>query len=332
MFNVAFLGCGKMAHWHAGELLKLGNVKIVAVVDPTPPHAEEFRRRHAPDAILYESPQTLMDKPPCPLDAIVIVTPHTLHYSQAKLALEHGINVLVEKPMVTSTHDAYDLWQTVNASGKLLAITFQSPYTHTFAYLARARDEGTLGKFSNVTGWISQDWLRLTANTWRQEPAFSGGGFLYDTGAHLLNAMMWLMNDPVIEVGCFIDNLNSPVDITGTVSVRFQNGATGSLTFAGNTPDFASELRIFTDRYTIQTDAYGKSLKVIDKDNVVFEPRIEANGPGTPHANFVAALEGKEPLAAGVRYGVMLSVLMDALYESAHTGTIVKVKPVPAQL
>jgi predicted dehydrogenase len=332
MFNLAFIGCGNMANWHAEELLKLGNVKIVALVDPTPPRAEEFRKRHAPEAILYESQQTLLDKPPCPLDGIVIVTPHTMHFSQAKLALERGVNVMVEKPMVTSTHDAYDLWQTVKTSGKLAAITFQSPYTHNFSYLARARDEGSLGRFLNVTGWISQDWLRPTANTWRQDPALSGGGFLYDTGAHLLNAMIWLMNDPVVEVGCFIDKLNSPVDITGTVSVKFQNGATGSLTFAGNTPDFSSELNIFTDRYTVTTDAYGRTLKIIGADKQTFNPHVPTDGLATPHANFIAALEGRDPLKAPVRYGVMLSALMDALYESAHCGAIVKVKPVPVEI
>ena len=47
------------------------------------------------------------------LDAVVLVTPHTLHYPQAKAALERGIHVLVEKPMVTELEHAYDLWDTV---------------------------------------------------------------------------------------------------------------------------------------------------------------------------------------------------------------------------
>ena len=47
--------------------------------------------------------------------------------------------------------------------------------------------------------------------------------------------------------------------------------------------------------------------------------------------NFVNALKGTEPLRAPVRYGVLLSALMDALYESADTGKVVKVKPVPKE-
>ncbi len=329
MFNFAFVGCGNMANWHAEQLLKLGNVKIVALVDPTPPSAESFRKKHAPEAVLYESLQTLLERPPCALDAVVIITPHTLHFSQARLALEHGLNVLVEKPMVTNSADAYDLWNTVKKSGKLLAITFQSPYTHHFAQIAAARDAGKLGRIFSVNGWIAQSWLNLATGTWRQDAALSGGGFMYDTGAHLLNAVMWLMNDPVVEVGCFLDNVSSPVDITASVIMKFQNGAHGSLTFAGHTPPFNSDLKIFTDLCTISTDAYGNKLEIVGKDPAEVISPIPAGSSATPHSNFVAALQGKEPLRAPVRYGVLLSALMDALYESARTGNLVKVKPVP---
>jgi len=329
MFNFAVCGCGGMANWHAEELLKTGKVKIVALVDPSPPNAEAFKKQHAPDAVVYESLQTLMDKPPCKVDAVVIVTPHTLHYSQAKLALQHGLHVLCEKPMVTSTADAYDLWQTAKQSGKLMEITFQSPYTANFGYLASARDAGTLGRVDAITGWISQGWLALTMNTWRQTPALSGGGYMYDTGAHLLNAIMWLMNDPVVEVACFFDNHNSPVDITGVAVMKFQNGATGSVTFAGNTPTFESELKIFTDKLTVHTNAYGSKLEIFGKDRSWIEAKVDTNVSQTPHANFIAALEGREPLRVPVRYGVLLSALMDAMYESGQSGKVVKVKPVP---
>jgi predicted dehydrogenase len=244
---------------------------------------------------------------------VVIVTPHTLHYSQAKLALQHGIHVLVEKPMVTNTLDAYDLWQTVQATGCLLGITFQSPYTANFGYLAAERDRGALGRVDTITGYISQGWLTGCANSWRQDPTLSGGGYMYDTGAHLLNAMMWLMNDPVVEVACFFDKHNSPVDITGVAIMKFQNGAIGSVTFAGNTPMFESDLRIFTDKLTIHTNAYGSKLEIFGKDRTPVEVKVDA----------------REPLRAPARYGVLLSALMDAMYESGQTGKIVKVKPVP---
>jgi predicted dehydrogenase len=333
MFNFAIVGCGSMANAHAAQLLKLGEVRIVAVVDPSPPHAEMFRKTHAPDAVIYESLQTLIDKPPGSgeVDAIVVVTPHTLHFSQAKLALEHGIHVLVEKPMVTSSADALELWKLSRVTQTHLAIAFQSPYTAAFAYLAGARGRGDLGQVQSVQGWISQGWKALCANTWRLDPALSGGGFLYDSGSHLLNALIWLMDEPVVEVASFVDNLGCPVEISGVVSLRFQSGATASLTFAGNSPTFANKLTLFSDQCSIHTDAYGHKLEIFDKDGKPWEIKTDQGLTDTPQANFVAALAGREPLRAGPRYGLMLCLLMDAIYESAQSGKIVKVKPVPIE-
>jgi predicted dehydrogenase len=267
------------------------------------------------------------------LDAVVLVTPHTLHYTEARAALEAGINVLVEKPMVTSSEHAYDLWRTVERTGKKLAIAFQAPYSAEYRYLAAERDAGRLGLIQLVSGFSNQAWRHLSQNTWRQDPALSGGGFIYDTGAHLLNAMMWLMNDPVVEVGCFYDNLLTPVDIDAAIMVRFKSGAMGSIGMCGNGAVFHNQIVLQTDRLLVQTRAHGGELEITSAAGKIYPHVPELpEGMATAHANFTNALLGREPLLCGVRYGVLLSALMDALYESGKSGRIVKVKPVPEQL
>jgi predicted dehydrogenase len=266
---------------------------------------------------------------------VVLVTPHTLHFSQAKAALELGINVLVEKPMVTSSEHAYELWRVVTKSGKMLGITFQSPYTEVYGYLAQERDAGRLGKVQIISGWLSQYWLKNTAGKWRQEPKLSGGGQMYDSGAHLLNAMMWLMNEPVVEVACFYDRCGSPVDINGVAIAKFKNGALASIAIGGNCPPFGTEIQIHTDTMRITTDQYGGKLEMFGKDGKRIYPHVVADerpSGGTPHLNFVNALLGKEKLRAPVRYGVLLSALMDAMYESADGEKMIKVKAVPEEL
>lgn len=89
------------------------------------------------------------------------------------------------------------------------------------------------------------------------------------------------------------------------------------------------------------TDPFGGKLEMTGKDGKRVLPNLE-EGPAraaepqiastTPHANFANALLGKEKLACPVRYGVLLSALMDALYESASSGKVVKVAPVPAEI
>lgn len=326
-----------MANWHAQTLLKIPDAQVVALVDTVADHTRSFREKYFKDAREYDSFHKMLDRPPAGgLDAVLLVTPHTLHYSQARTALEHGLNVMVEKPMVTSSEHAYDLWRVVKQTGKQLAITFQSPYRPEFGCLARMRDDGSLGKVQVISGWLAQNWLKWTANTWRQDPSLSGGGEMYDSGAHLLNAFMWLMNDPVVEVACFYDACGSKVDINGVAIMRFQNGALGNVGIGGNCPsDFRYGLQIQTDKMLVLTDQYASKLELIGADGRRIYPRIEDDphpAAGTPHLNFINALLGKEPLRAPVRYGVLLSAMMDALYESAEKKRPVQVKPVPKDI
>jgi predicted dehydrogenase len=330
MIRIALVGCGGMANWHAQVLQKIADAKVVALMDCNAAQTKAFREKYFPDAIEYGSYEAMLAKADA-LDAVVLVTPHTLHYPQAKAALEAGLHVLVEKPMVTNLEHAYDLWKTVKRTGKVFGISIQAPYTREFGYLARERDAGRLGRVQLISGWLAQDWMKNTRDTWRQDPALSGGGQMYDSGAHMLNAIMWLMNDPVVEVACFYDRCDSPVDINGVAIAKFQNGVLAAIAIGGNCGAFQTSIQIQTDRMLIVTDQYGRKLEITVPGRTVYPhvPEDDRPAAGTPHLNFIEAIHGREQLRAPVRYGVLLSALMDAMYESADTGKPMTVTAVP---
>lgn len=336
MVRLALVGCGGYARIHAGNLKTLKDeAQVAALCDPMAERTARFKQEYFPEAAVYDSYERMLDDASLKLDGVVLVTPHTLHYPQCKAALERGLHVLVEKPMVTSVEHAYDLWRLTKKSGKLLGIAFQAPHTAEYGYLASLRDSGEWGKVQVVSGWVSQAWYSGTTGRWRQDPSLAGGGFMYDTGAHLLNAIMWLMNDPVVEVSCMIDTVGCPVDINGVATLRFQNGALGSVSLGGNVPQFATSIQIMTDRLLIQTDQYGHKLQVSRWEKTVYphvRQELDTPGAGTPQLNFIRAIQGKEPLRSPVRYGVLLSALMDAMYESAEKRKPVEVKPVPQDI
>lgn len=332
--NFGIIGCGGMANWHAQCLQKVEGVRVIGLCDTKPEQTKQFKEKYFAEAHEYTDYQQMIRNSPEKLDAVVLVTPHTLHYSEAKTCLEAGLNVLCEKPMVTSSEQAYDLWKTVKQTRKTFAITYQAPYTMEYQAIKRLRDSGQMGKVQLIQGWIAQGWLKFTTNTWRQDPKLSGGGQMYDSGAHVLNGMMWIMNDPVVEVACFYDKVGMPVDINGVAAIRFQNGALGSFAIGGNSPGWDVEIKVQTDKMQVKTGPHGGWLDVI-REGKKFYPNVdfdERPGAYTPHQNFVDAINGRAELQAGVRYGVLLSALMDALYESADNQKIVKVKPVPMDI
>jgi predicted dehydrogenase len=337
MFNLAIVGTGGMAGWHAEQIKKIPELNVVALCDIVPEHWQTYREKHFPKAVGYDDFEALLadyKARKLKLDFVLLVTPHTVHYPHAKAALEAGLHVMVEKPMVTSSEHAYDLWRTVKKNGKLLAITFQAPYTPEYQCIAKLRDSGQLGKPQLIQGWLAQEWLKSQAGKWRQVPELSGGGQMYDSGAHILNGMMWIMNEPVVEVACFYDTCGSPVDINGVAIMKFQSGAMGSVAIGGACPGWNVAIQLQTDKMTVKTGPHGGFLETSRNGRHWYPPVEIEDHPaaGVAHLNFVRALQGKEQLKAPVRYGVLLSALMDAMYQSAKEQKPVKVKPVPADI
>lgn len=331
MLKIAIVGCGGISHMHAERFLKLADCQVTALCDIIPERTQAYQSKYFADAKCYGDFDTLLAEAEGKVDAVLLATPHTLHYGQAKAALQRGLHVLTEKPMVTSSAHAYDLWQTVKQTGRTFAIAFQAPATAEYQYLKHLRDEVGWGQVQIIQGWLAQKWKNLSSNTWRMDPALSGGGQMYDSGAHVLNGMMWLMNNPVVEVCSMIDYSGCPVDINGVVVMKFQNGALGSVAIGGNSPGWNVDVRIQTEKMQIRTGPHGGYVEITGTPEYKYPAVPSSTDPVafTVQRNFVNACLGREPVISTVRHGVLLSCLMDAIYESAEKKAPVAVKPVP---
>ena len=109
---------GSMGRNHARVLDGLDGVDFVAVADPSPAaKAQVERRTHAR---WYSSHDGLLDAGS--LDAVVIATPTATHHRVAAAAIDHGVAVLVEKPLAASAAEAADLIRRADARGVLLSV------------------------------------------------------------------------------------------------------------------------------------------------------------------------------------------------------------------
>jgi predicted dehydrogenase len=332
MVHFAIVGCGGEAQGHAQILRSLPDARVTALVSQTASHVHRFQEEFFPEAAAYTEYEQLLDNPPEKLDAVLLLTPHALHYPQAKSALERNLHVLTEKPMVTQTDHAHDLWRLTHERQRVLSITFQAPFSAEYQFIRQLKETNKLGRVQLLNGWLAQDWMSHTLLTWRQDPSLAGGGQLYDSGSHVINAMLWLMTgDAVVDVACFIDHCGTPVDINGVAILRFASGAMASLCIGGSSVGWDVRLMMQTDQLAIHTDPHGAFLDI--KGNAEHRypavPYDAAPGAFTPHRNFVNAILGREPSQLTPRHGVVLSTLMDALYDAAHTRSVVKVADVP---
>ncbi|MFP4377062.1 MAG: Gfo/Idh/MocA family protein [Spirochaetales bacterium] len=323
--RVAMIGCGGYAGAHARRLSAREDVEIVALASRTEASIARLVERrlaeYKPAPRRYTSLDELYAKEE--LDAVVLSTPHHLHFEQAMQALDAGCHVLIEKPMVTSFADAKALAARVEelhdaGDDRVVSVCYNPGFSKPMRLVREAVSAGTLGDLELVTGYIAQNWKTLTAGSWRQKPSESGGGQLMDSGAHLLHSVLSSVGSAPSEVFAFSASLDAPVDINSTVTIRFGNGVMATITIGGNcTVDGGATSFVFSGG-RIDVDAWrGEWIRTYRAEG---EPEVlEGLGEPSPDDNFVDAILGKAALDVDARDGLRLAALMDAIYRSAES-------------
>jgi predicted dehydrogenase len=266
--RTVMIGCGGMARHHIRNMVKMQDTTQISVVCEPSAQAYEDTAALFEEAGLPVPPNQpdlakLLSDHKGAIDAAFIITPHAYHHDQTTACLEAGIDVLLEKPMVMTGAEAESLIATRNRTGKLLVVAFPgslSPNVRTAVNMLR---NGNIGKIKTISGVVWQNWGVNTVNTWRQIPAIAGGGFLFDTGAHLLNTTVDLAGEDVAEVAAYLDNQGRAVETLGVVIARLKSGVLVSLHGCGEAmPSCHSDIRVFGDKGILYTGVWGEKLQV----------------------------------------------------------------------
>jgi predicted dehydrogenase len=233
--KVGIIGTGGMSRVHGKQLKEIKEVAIEAIADPSKEQRERFANEFDVNPTRIYSDYQLMLKE-TELDAVVICSPHTLHYQQAKDAIKSGLHVLLEKPMVCSSVQCKELIELAYDRGVLLQVSYQRHFQPEFLYIRNCIQSGTLGKLTSVNASLYQDWNKLTENTWRQNPSLSGGGMLMDSGSHIIDVLLWVTGQQPVELYANIDKRGYPVEINSITNLRFSDGLLVALNIIGDSP------------------------------------------------------------------------------------------------
>jgi predicted dehydrogenase len=271
------------------------------------------------------------------LDAVVIVTPHVLHFAQAAACMEAGLDVILEKPMVMTAAEAEALIETRDRTGRTLMVAFQGTASTRGTEARRLLRSGELGQILNISAVVWQDWATNTAGSWRQEPEAAGGGFMFDTGAHLLNTVADLAGEDFIDVAAWQADDDYPVDVRTVVMGRLASGALATMNGCGRAiPSLGSEIRFFTTKAILRTGIYGELLELQREGHQRFR-RIPAETPGSVWQRFVHVRAGEAPNPNPAEVGLRMARLWDAIRLSAQNdgavvtlGSAVPLERVPA--
>ena len=321
--RLAMIGCGGNSSGHARRMNGNADVQIVGACDVNTKIANAYVDRNLPDLKPRPKAYDDIDKMLAEIkaDAVLISTPHTLHFEQGMKALDAGCHVFMEKPMVTFADHAYQTAEKVKETGKVFVIGYNTACSANFYYLREQIRSGGLGKLELVIGYITQNWKSATVGKWRQEPELSGGGQAYDSGAHLLNSLCWSVESNVGEVFAFIDNCGTKVDINSSINVRFENDVFASIVVSGNCPSpGGTHMAFIFDDGRVEIDGWsGGWIRVFKGNKLMEKPPIPDVG-SNPDDNFIDAILGRAEPRTNAVNGIIQSELMDAIYKSARTG------------
>ena len=218
--KVAIIGCGWIAEAHAESYKEMDDVEIVAAADLIPGKAEAFCKRYGFENVrFYPSHKELIDSEQ--LDAVSVCTYNAQHAAPTIYALDHGVNVLLEKPFTVTLDEAVEVCRAEKRSGKLLSIGFQPRCDVNMQMIKKIVESGALGKVYYIqTGGGRR---RGIPNSTFIEKETAGIGALGDIGCYSLDMVLNAVGYP------------KPLTVSGYKSAYF-----------GTNPEYATPDRFHT--------------------------------------------------------------------------------------
>lgn len=226
------------------------------------------------------------------MEVVSIVTPNHLHFESAKLALQYGFDVILDKPITFSLEEAKELKSILETSGKSLMLT------HTYTGYPMVKEakylisKGVIGELRKIyveypQGWLSQN-LESNDNKqalWRTDPAKSGiAGAMGDIGTHAFNLAEYVSGLQTIQICADLNTVvkNRRLDDDGSVLLKFDNGASGVLiaTQIAAGEENNIKIRVYGDKGGLvwqQEDANSLIVKLLDQPSQIYRAGASYN-------------------------------------------------------
>lgn len=237
------------------------------------------------------------------IDAVYVASPVVLHCGQTLAALRAARDVLCEKPVGMNYCEAATMAEAAAKAGRLLGVAY---FRRLFPKIIRAKEliqEGVIGRpvlaEANFHGWLESE-----DRNWLRDPAIAGGGPLYDTASHRIDAFNFLFGRPEAATGLRTNPVHQlGVEEAATVLIRYPGGIHATIDTRWNSGVLRDQCRITGTKGEIDlAPLHGPSLKVNGEE---FQMPCHANVHYPLIENFVAAkLEGA-PLAAPINQAIL---------------------------
>jgi predicted dehydrogenase len=142
MLKVAIVGCGKIADAHASQIRRIPGCEIVAACDRELLMARQLCDRFAIERSFSDVAELLRSANP---DVVHVTTPPASHFHIARLCLESGRHVYVEKPFTLRAEEAEELLACAARNGVKITAGHDDQFSHAARRMRALVESGYLG-------------------------------------------------------------------------------------------------------------------------------------------------------------------------------------------
>ena len=339
---VGVIGCGAHGRGHVMHYGELAETRVVAVADADPQRAEAVAAEFGVE-YHYADYHAMLARHP--LDLISLALPPALNKEAAVAAFAAGAHVMASKPLAINLAQAEEIVAAAQNTGKLLTMGLQNRADPEVQMLRQIADEGRLGRIYHTRLWHGHVMhIPPTPTMYRRDLA--GGGVLFHTMVHLLDAALWALGSPrplraTASSYKRLDRMPNPppsweapveaceVEDFNVGLVHFADGSTMAIesNWLMHPQTRQSGAEVLGDRGV----AGLRPLRLeLEEEGTVIDapPCLPANPPNAFALicrDFCQSIrENRTPM---VRFSEMLNVqrIMDALYRAADTGREVEI-------
>jgi len=352
--KVGIIGCGGIANGkHMPTLKKLKEVEMAAFCDIVEERAVEAAEKYGgEDAKVYTDYKELLADPE--LAVVHVCTPNRSHSFITVDALEAGKHVMCEKPMAKTYADAKLMLEAAQRTGKKLTIGYQQRWRGDSLYLKELVEAGELGEIYYAEAVALR---RRGVPTWGVflNEFEQGGGPLIDIGTHALDLTLWAMGNykPKMVVGTSYKKLGDqtrtgnawgdwdPEKFTTEDSafgfIVMENGATIILrsSWALNIADPREAVCLLAGdkagadmldpEHDLRINSVKHGRQCVEYPNFKAGGAAFFEGSGTDNSEleargFYKAIIDDTPVPTKPEQAIVVTQLLEAIYESAKTG------------
>ena len=281
----ALIGCGRIATNHMKAAVN-NQLEISAVCDVVPEHMEVLLAKHELQndmSILRYTDYRSMIQEVKP-DLVSIATESGIHAEIALFCIDHGVHVIIEKPMAMSISDANEIIRHSEEKHVKVSACHQNRFNIAVQEMRHALEAGRFGRLSH--GSIHVRWNRNQGyydqapwrGTWAQD-----GGALMNQCIHGIDLLRWTFGGEIEEVygqtrQQFHDYLEA--EDVGMAVVKFKNGAIATIEGTTNVypKNLEETLYIFGEKGTVKIG--GTSTNNIDVWDFADESEADTKNKG----------------------------------------------------